>query len=667
MHDEKQEIISLQLENNKLKQRLERAEAVIKAIQSGEIDAVVLNKQVSLIRPEAELRKTEADLEANRLNFETLFDSIEDFMFIITTDGVIRHFNPIVEDILGYRHSDLLGAHVSQLQAPNFQPVDLPDTNNESIRFPECFFTREGQVIHVETRMSQGKWSGEDVYFCLSRDVTERIKYESELNRLNLELTTLNQELENRVNERTKELNEARKMAEAANDAKSQFLANMSHELRTPLNGILGYTQILINDSNFTEKQKHALSVMHKSGEHLLLLINDILDLSKIESGKMELYPEMISLDDFLNNIVQIIQIRAMQKNIQLVYKKSPDVPGTVCADAKCLRQILFNLLGNAVKFTPEGKVTFDVSMNHSSICFKVIDTGIGISREHHKEIFQSFQQINAQNMQTGGTGLGLAISRRLIKMMNSELYLKSAPGKGSTFWFEIKFSNLCSHKLLPIKSTIKLAPDAGKDHKILIVDDQDENRRMLKEMLIPFGFQLFEAIDGVDALEKALEHIPDIILMDITMPKINGIEATSRVKSMPLLKNTIVIVVTAGVMKDMKNQCFEAGCDDFIPKPVQMEDLLSKIVTFLNIDTTHNINNLNEKTNEENISPPPPDVLKKLRQLVDKGDILKIKKEAKKFQKTPAYKPFGQQLFELAQAFNINEIKQLIGGYING
>jgi len=665
MYDDNQQIRSLQSENNKLKQRLERAEAVIKAIQSGEIDAVVLNKQVSLIRPEAELRKTEADLEANRLNFKTLFDSIEDFMFIITTDGVIRHFNPIVENILGYSQSDLLGAHISQLQVPDLQPVDHMNLNNEATRVPECFLTRESQVIHVETRMTQGKWSGEDVFFCLSRDVTERMQYENELNRLNQELTTFNQELENRVNERTKELNEARKMAETANDAKSQFLANMSHELRTPLNGILGYTQILINDTNFTEKQKHALSVMHKSGEHLLMLINDILDLSKIESGKMELHTEMIPLDDFLNNIVQIIQIRAMQKNIQLVYQKSSDVPTTICADAKGLRQILFNLLGNAVKFTPKGKVSFDVSMNNNAICFKVIDTGIGISKEHHKEIFQSFQQINAQKLQTGGTGLGLAISKRLIQMMNSELYLKSTPGKGSTFWFEIQLSKVCSHKPVPIKSRIQLASDAGKDHKILIVDDQDENRRMLKEMLIPFGFQLFEAIDGVDALEKALEHIPDIILMDITMPNMNGMEATSRVKSMPLLKNAIVIVVTAGVMENAKNQCFEAGCDDFIPKPVQMDDLLSKIGTFLHIETTQKITN--EDINETSITPPQLDVLKQLNQLANKGDILKIKKEAKQLKETTAYKHFGQKLFELTQAFNINGIKQLIGGCING
>jgi len=659
--------MSLQEENKILKKRLERAEAVIKAIQSGEIDAVVLNKQVSLIRPEAELRKTQADLEANRLNFKTLFDSIEEFLFIITTDGIIRHFNPIVENILGYSQSDLLGVHVSQLKEPNLKGI-LSSNHTDPIRFPECFFTRDGQILHVETRMSQGKWSGEDAYFCISRDVTERKKYESELNRLNQELTTLNQELEHRVKERTKELNEARKMAEAANAAKSQFLANMSHELRTPLNGILGYTQILVRDNTLTEKQKNALSVMHKSGEHLLLLINDILDLSKIESGKMELNPENVFLDDILNNIVEIIRIRAIQKNVQLVYQKSSDVPLNVRADAKRLRQILLNLLGNAIKFTPKGQVTFDVSMNRNAICFKIIDTGIGISVKHQKEIFQSFHQINTSISNVGGTGLGLAISKRLIKMMDSQLYLDSQPGKGSTFWFEVQLSEVNIRQPLSTIQGIELSSNAGNQFKILIVDDEAENRVMLKEMLSPFGFNLFEAIDGVDALEKALEFMPDVILMDVSMPKMNGIEATSRVKSMPLLKNVIVIVVTAGVMNDAIKQCFEAGCDAFIPKPVQMDVMLSKLVHVLNIETRQYTNNEVDHLNaDEKITMPGTDVLENLKQLVAKGDIINIKKEAKKIKKTNTYKAFGQKLYELAQAFNINDIKALIGGKING
>jgi PAS domain S-box-containing protein len=655
--------MTLQEENKTLKLRLERAEAVIKAIQSGEIDAVVLNKQVSLIRPESELRKTEADLEANRLNFKTLFDSIEEFLFIITTNGIIRHFNPIVENVLGYTHTDLLGAHISQLKEIHLKKTD---SAHNPIQFPECLITQDGQVIHIETRMTRGKWSGEDVYYCLSRDVTERKKYETELNRLNQQLQELNQELEHRVNERTSELNEAKKMAETANDAKSEFLANMSHELRTPLNGILGYTQILNRDTNLSEKQKNALSVMHKSGEHLLMLINDILDLSKIESGKIELFPEVIVLDDYLENIVDIIRVRAMQKNIQLVYQKASDVPSAVMADAKRLRQILLNLLGNAVKFTPKGKVIFDISKTKQGMCFKFIDTGIGISLEYQKDIFQSFYQINASVRQTQGTGLGLAISKRLITMMNSQLQLNSSPGKGSTFWFEVNLPEVDYHRSISKQSTLKLPFSAGKNFKILIVDDQTENRLMLKEMLLPHGFQLFEAINGVDAIEKALECFPDIILMDITMPEMDGLEATSRIKKIPLLKKTFVIVVTAGVMGNAKKQCFESGCDDFIAKPVHIDDLLSKLIKHLNIEPSKKSQDNKDRQTEKELIPPNSELLLHLNQLAIKGNIIQIKKEAQALKKSQEFKNFGQQLFDLAQAFNINEIKHMIGGYID-
>ncbi|KPA13216.1 protein containing ATP-binding region, ATPase-like protein [Candidatus Magnetomorum sp. HK-1] len=534
-----------------LKQRLERAEAVIKAIQSGEIDAVVLNEQVSLIRPEAELRQTEADLQANRQNFQTLFDSIEDFLFIVTTDGIIRHFNPIVENVLGYGPKELIGAHIFQLKLPSIKVLDSYETENkgDNLKFPEIFLSRDGQVIHIETRMTRGTWSGENVFFCLSRDVTDRKKYESELNRLNNELKNLNQDLEQRVKDRTQELNDAKKLAEAANQAKSEFLANMSHELRTPLNGILGYTQILDRDTNLTEKQKNALSVMHRSGEHLLMLINDILDLSKIEAQKMELFPVTIPLDDFLDNIVEIIRIRANNKNIEFIYKKSPDLPSAIRADDKRLRQILFNLLGNAVKFTLKGKVTFDISCKDKGICFKITDTGVGISSANQKKIFQSFQQVDSAITRREGTGLGLPISKRLISLMNSKLYLDSQAGKGSTFWFTVEFPKIEMNSPEAFGNKYELSARAGKEFKIL------------------------------SQQPSSLESIP--------------------------------------------------------------------------------------KTNKH-IKPPPKNVLETLNQLAIKGDILRIKKKAIILVENVDYAIFGQRLYDLSTAFNINEIKKMIGGFLS-
>jgi signal transduction histidine kinase/CheY-like chemotaxis protein len=550
---------------------------------------------------------------------------------------------------------------------PHSHQTISQSNSGSPFHFPEFLLTNDSKIIHVETRMTKGTWSGEEVFFCLSRDVTERKQYEVELNRLNLELQLLNEQLEQRVKIRTFELNEARKQAESANKAKTEFLANMSHELRTPLNGILGYTQILLRDNTLTDKQKNSLSVMHRSGEHLLMLINDILDLSKIEAQKMELHSDVIFLNDFLDNIYEIIRIRASNKSIGFHIKKASDLPEAILADEKRLRQILLNILGNAVKFTPKGQVTFEIDRKKNYICFTIHDTGVGISELHQKEIFQSFRQVDSKIARTEGTGLGLAISKRLIHMMNSELQLKSEPNKGSTFWFRIPFEEVDWKKSRKNESeTINLSPMAGRPYKVLIVDDESNNRIMLKDMLLPFGFQLFEAVDGADALEKAVECLPHVILLDIVMPQMDGYNACRQIRTIPLLKNTIVIAVTANVTPESTKKCLDVTCNDIIPKPVKMNDLLTKLVKYLKIDTEIS---KQIPVNADLIStmiPPPKDILKKLNQWAIKGDILRIKKLAKELSDNSKTPQFANKIHALANNFNINEIKTLIGGYID-
>ena len=295
--------------------------------------------------------------------------------------------------------------------------------------------------------------------------------------------------LEKLVEERTRELSEAKDAAESANQAKSSFLANMSHELRTPLNALLGYSQILKQEEGISEKQKDGLDIIHQSGEHLLTLINDILDLSKIEAGKMEIEISDFNLEEMLRNLTRLFQFRAAEKEISFECNKLSPLPNFVQGDEIKLRQVLINLLSNAIKFTDQGGVVFKVGALNGKIRFEVEDTGIGIASNHLNEIFQSFRQIIREDQIMEGTGLGLAISYKLARIMGSELNVKSQPDKGSAFWFEldlpvVDISETDARKDNPIVVGYK-----GGPFKILIVEDKWENRSVLMNVLVPLGF----------------------------------------------------------------------------------------------------------------------------------------------------------------------------------
>ncbi|HEY9874289.1 MAG TPA: AAA family ATPase, partial [Candidatus Obscuribacterales bacterium] len=342
-----------------------------------------------------------------------------------------------------------------------------------------------------------------------------------------IENANLYHTLEIKVEERTQQLQEknadlqieikerqrAEQAAEAANHAKSQFLANMSHELRTPLNGILGYAQILKRDKNLTSQQNLGLNIVNQCGEHLLTLINDILDLSKIEAGKIELYPTNFHLGQFLESIAEICRIKAEQKGIALIYQSLTVLPAYIQADEKRLRQVIINLLGNAVKFTTTGGVTLkaaliendlqaqntsnDSQIKNCKIRFQVEDTGVGIAPEQLIKIFLPFEQVGETVRTTEGTGLGLAISRQLVEVMGGELKVESSLGKGSVFWFDLEFPEVKALVRNNKESRKNITGFAGKTKKILVVDDKWENRSVLVNLLLPVGFEILEATDG--------------------------------------------------------------------------------------------------------------------------------------------------------------------------
>ncbi len=483
------------------------------------------------------------------------------------------------------------------------------------------------------------------------------------------ELVNINLQLQSEVDERKKvqtALLKAKENAEIANHAKSKFLANMSHELRTPLNAILGYAKLLNNAENLTELQVEGFNIIYNSGEHLLDLINDILDLSKIEAGRMELHLSEIHLPKFLKQITDLIWISTKQKGISFIYEIASDLPVNVLADKKRLREILINLLDNAVKFTKEGNVIFKIYYQDNKIHFYIEDTGIGIETDKLEEIFLPFQQVGEEGRFSEGTGLGLAICYKLVKMMGSELKVESIIDKGSIFEFALKLAEVSGFTSQINNDERKIIGYKNKRQSILIVDDKKSNRKLLVNMLSPLGFELIEADNGEKCLSNAIENKSDIILLDLWMPDgINGFEVTKQIRKLEELHNIIIIAVSASAFSETRKKSLEAGCDDFLPKPIELEKLLSLLQKYLNLEWTY------EEIKEKTIIEPqvtqtllslPQEETKMLLELALSGDIKGIREELKRIESLgEEFLPIIIEFNKLAKEFQINKIIELL------
>jgi signal transduction histidine kinase/DNA-binding response OmpR family regulator len=483
--------------------------------------------------------------------------------------------------------------------------------------------------------------------------------------------TKLNQAVE----ERTAQLAERTKEAQAANTAKSQFLATMSHELRTPLNIILGFSQIMTRQRSLDKTQQEYINTINRSGEHLLGLINNVLDLAKIEAGKITLNETNFDLDGMLNWLQTLFQFKAKTKGIQFVIERASTLPNQIQTDEGKLRQVLVNLIGNAVKFTQTGQIILRVRSNHANeLQFEIADTGVGIAPTELAQLFQPFVQTESGRKTQEGTGLGLAIAQQFVQLMGGTLTAQSQVGVGTTFRFSIHapFIEAPSHQNQPIQQVTGLAP-GQPIYRILIADDISENRRILVELLKPLGFEVREATNGQAAIDVAQTWLPHLIWMDLRMPDIDGYEATQRIKAF-VKPVPIVIAITGSAFEEDRKVALEIGCDDFVRKPFRAETIFEKMAAYLGVRYTYALESVSSLEAQPSIASEFPTAvdltvmpLEWIEQLQQAATRVNAKQILKLIDEIPSeQEQLIHTLTNLVNHFRFSELVELTRSHLN-
>ncbi|WP_293128227.1 PAS domain S-box protein [Microcoleus sp. bin38.metabat.b11b12b14.051] len=516
--------------------------------------------------------------------YRNIYENALNGIFQTAADGKYISANPALAELYGYESpAELIAAQ------PNFtnQLYVNPERHSEFValihqdgilsNFESEIYRKDGSIIWISENCRAVCDDAENLlyYEGFIKDITDSKQAEIKMQ-------------------------QAKEAAEAANKAKSTFLANMSHELRSPLNAVIGFAQVMIRSKNLSPENQEDVGIILRSGEHLLALINQVLDLSKIEAGRTTINEKSFDFYRLLDDLEDMFALKAEQKGLQLIFDRDAEVPHYICTDEVKLRQVLINFLNNSIKFTSQGGVSVQVKVGRRIIHkntanqlpgrywlhFEVHDTGVGISAEEIPHLFEAFVQTKSGKDSQEGTGLGLAISRQFVQLMGGEISISSEVGKGSTFQFDIQVHLVETADIESKKAqrrVVALAPNQP-DYRLLIVDDKPLNRQLLVKLLSPLGFQLREANNGKEAVDIFSEWEPHLIWMDMRMPVMDGYEATKQIKTTTGGQATAIVALTASVLEEERAVILSAGCDDFMRKPFREEDIFAAMGKHLGV-----------------------------------------------------------------------------------